>query len=165
MAAPTVAALLDYETNLEDALAGHFNNTLSGVQVLTPRILIGSAPILTTPRVTLSVQITGTNPNQTGTRPSDSSDYDSHKIGTVQVGATTRRDATGQSLGTLRGQCRQTMLQATAALNSNTLPYYQVVILREASTTSAANPENDEIASLLTYNLEFYIKTDQWPAS
>lgn len=165
MAAPTVAALLDYEGNIEDALAGYFNNTLSGVQVLTPRVLIGAAPILTTPRVTIAVQITGTNPNQTGTRPSDSSDYDSHKLGTVQVSATTRRDATGQALGTLRGQCRQAMLQATAALNSNTLPYYQIVTLREGSTTSGANPDNDEIASVLTYNLEFYIIPAQWPSS
>lgn len=165
MPASTVAVLLDYESNFENALATHFSNTLSNVQILTPRVLIASAPILVTPRVTISTTITGTNPNQTGTRPSDGSDYDSHKIGTIQLAATTRRDATGQALGTLRGQCRQAMLQATAALNSNTLPYYQTVILREASTTSAANPDNDEIASVLTYNLEFYIKPDQWPAS
>ena len=164
MAATTIAFLLDYETNIEDALRTHFSNTISNTQILTPRVLISSAPILTTPRVAISVSISGTNPNQTGTRPTYNTDYDSHKLGTVQLIATTRRDGTGQSLGTLRGQCRQAMLSATAALNVNTLPFYQVITLREAATTPLSDPDNDEIMAQISYNLEFYIKPDQWPA-
>ena len=165
MPASTIAALLDYETNIEDALKAHFENTLPTTQILTPRVLIGTAPILTTPRITLVVGITGTNANQTGTRAGTSQDYDSHKLGTVQAIGTTRRDGTGQSLGTIRGNIRQAMLQATAALNSNTLPYYQVITLREGSCVSLSDSENDEISTQITYNLEFYIKPDQWPAS
>lgn len=112
-AAPsTIAALLDYETNIEDALKAHFQNTLPTTQILTPRVLIGTAPILTTPRITLVVGVTGTNANQTATRANTSQDYDSHKLGTVQAIGTTRRDGTGQSLGTIRGNIRQAMLQA-----------------------------------------------------
>jgi hypothetical protein len=165
MPAATIAALLDYETNIEDALKAHFQNTLPTTQILTPRVLIGTAPILTTPRITLVVGITGTNANQTATRANTSQDYDSHKLGTVQAIGTTRRDGTGQSLGTIRGNIRQAMLQATAALNVNTLPYYQVITLREGSCVSLSDAENDEISTQITYNLEFYIKPDQWPAS
>ena len=115
MPAATIAALLDYETNIEDALKAHFQNTLPTTQILTPRVLIGTAPILTTPRITLVVGVTGTNANQTATRANTSQDYDSHKLGTVQAIGTVRRDGTGQSLGTIRGNIRQAMLQATAA--------------------------------------------------
>mgnify|MGYP000567760366 CR=1 FL=1 len=57
MPAATIAALLDYETNIEDALKAHFQNTLPTTQILTPRVLIGTAPILTTPRITLVVGV------------------------------------------------------------------------------------------------------------
>ena len=164
MPASTIAALLDYEGNIEDALKDHFSNTIANTQILTPRVLLTTQPILTTPRVTISVSISGTNPNQTGTRPTYNTDYDSHKLGSVQLLATVRRDGAGQALGTLRGQCRQAMLAATAALNSNVLPYYQIITLREGGTTPLSDPENDEIAAQLTYNLEFYIKPTEWPS-
>jgi hypothetical protein len=165
MAAPTISALLDYETNIEDALKTYLTNVMATTQILTPRVLYSSQPILTTPRVAVSVTITGTNPNQTGTRTTDSKDYDSHKLGMVSLVATTRRDASGQSLGSLRGNCRAAMESATAALNSNTLPYYQILTLREAGSGIGADPENDEISAMLTWNLAFYIKPDQWASN
>lgn len=154
--------LLDFETNYEDALATYLANNIANTQILTPRTLASSQAVLTTPRITIACQITGTNPDQTGTRATDSKDYDSHKLGTLSLVCVTRRDASGQSLGTLRGKARVAMLAATAALNANNLPYYQTITLREGAATMGSDGENDEIFSTLQYNLEFYIKPDQW---
>lgn len=154
--------LLDYESNYEDALANYFANAIPNTQILTPRVLLTTQPILTTPRITVACQVTGTNPNQTGVRTTDSKDYDSHKLGTISLVCVTRRDATSQSLGTLRGKARVAMLSATAALTTNNLPYYQTITLREGAATMGSDGENDEIYTSLTYNLEFAIKQDQW---
>jgi hypothetical protein len=167
MPATTVAALLDYETNYENALAGYLDNVnaLSSVQVLTPRTLLTTDPVLTTPRITVSMSLSGTNPNQQATRSNTSAVYDSHKIGNLTLNCTIRRDGSGQSLTTVRGGVREAMLSASAALNSNNLPYYQTVTVREESSTFGPGTENDEIQCQLSYLVEFYIKPDQWPAS
>ena len=165
MPASTVAALLDYETNYENAVAGYLDNVnaLSSCQILTPRSLLTTEPILTTPRITVSMSLTGTNPNQQDTR-SNGDEYDSHKIGSLALNCVIRRDGSGQSLTTLRGGVREAMLSATAALNSNNLPYYQTLVLREQASAFGPGAENDELQCSLTYGVEFYIKADQWPA-
>lgn len=167
MPASTVAALLDYETNYENAIAGYLDNVnaLSSVQILTPRTLLTSEPILTTPRITVSMAITGTNPNQQATRANTSAEYDCHKIGALTLNCVVRRDGSGQSMTTVRGGVREAMLSATAALNSNNLPYYQTITLREESSSFGPGVENDEIQATLTYGVEFYILPTQWPAS
>ena len=162
MAAPTNAALLDYEGNIEDALGTYLSNVLTATQVITPRTLIGTAPVLTTPRVTLSVQVTATDPNQQNNRTTDSKSYDSHKLGTVTLSCATRRDGTGLSLGALRGRVRVAMLDATAALTSTNLPYYEIQTLREGSATMASDADNDEILTVLSYSLAFFILPTQW---
>lgn len=164
MPASTIAALLDYETNIENALGTWLDNTLANVQVLTPRTLLTSDPILTTPRVTVTLQVTGTNPNQQGYR-ANGNEYDAHKLGALTLSAVISRNNTSQSLTTLRGGIRQAMLSATAALNSNNLAYYQVVTLREQSSDTGPNGENDEIACRLGYAIEWFIKPEQWPST
>ncbi len=165
MAAPTNAALLDYETAIEDALATYLATLLTGTQILTPRTVLSTSGTLSTPRVQLSVEITGTNANQQNDRTTDGLWYDSHKLAQLSLACIVRRDTSGQSIGTLRGKVRVAMLSATAALTSNNLPYYQVITLREGSSRAGINPENDEIFHQLTYALEFWIKPDQWAAS
>lgn len=165
MPASTVAALLDYETNYENAIAGYLDNVnaLSSVQILTPRTLLTSEPILTTPRITVSLALTGTNPNQQATRANTSAEYDSHKFAQLTLNCVTHRDGSGQSLTTIRGGVREAMLKATAALNGNNLPYYQTLTVREESSNFGPGVENDEIQATLTYGVEFYIIPTQWP--
>ncbi len=165
MAAPTNAALLDYESNYESALATYLGTALTGTQVLTPQTILSSAGNLTTPRITVVANVSGTNANQQGNRTTDGAEYDSHKLGSITLACATRRDASGQSFGTLRGKARVAMLAATAALNGTNLPYYETVTLREASSSMTSDQDNDEIVCVLTYSLEFYIKPDQWAAS
>ena len=162
MSAPTNAALLDYETNIEDALGSYLSNVLTATQVLTPRTVIGTAQILTTPRVTLSVQISGTDPNQQNNRATDSLSYDSHKLGSVTLSCVTRRDGSGLSLGTLRGRVRTALLSATAALTSSNLPYYEIRELREGASTVGSDADNDEIICTINYSLAFFILPTQW---
>lgn len=150
------AAKLDYETNYEDALAVVLAAALSGVQILTPRTLLSSAPILTTPRVTIGLQVTGTNPNQQAT-DTTSGLYDAHKLGVFTLAATVRRDGTGQSLGTLRGGIRLALLKGATALNATNLPNYQTITLREQGSAMSPGAENDEITCQLNYAVEFYV--------
>lgn len=165
MAAPNNATLLDYEGNIEDALATYLASVITSTQVLTPRTLQTSQEILTTPRVTASLAVSGTNPNQQANRATDSGEYDSFKSGILSLTCVVRRDASGQSLGTLRGKVRAALLKPTAAFNGTNLPYYQVVTLREIGSSLSSDPENDEISSQLSYLIEWYIKPDQWAAS
>lgn len=167
MPASSIAELLDYEKNYEDALATYLAAQLTGVQVLTSRSLLttSGAELLTTPRVTVAMTLTGTNPNQQANRTTDGAEYDCHKLAQVSLTAVIRRNATGQNLTTLRGGIRKAMLAATAALNGTTLPYYQTITLREAGATRGFDGDNDEIAYELGYALEFFIKPDQWASS
>lgn len=165
MAASSIAELLDYETNIEDALKTHLTSSLGSTQILTSRTLLTSQEIVTTPRVTVAVQISGTNPNQQAQRTTDNAEYDCHKLGSVTLDAVIRRNGSGQSLTTLRGGIRKAMLEATSALNGTTLPYYQVITLREGSSAPSYDKDNDEIMMTMTYALEFFIKPDQWPVS
>lgn len=165
MAAPTNAALLDYESNIEDALGTYLTAQIASTQILTPRTVLSTSGTLSTPRVTLSVEITGTNANQQNDRTTDGQTYDSHKIGQLSLACIVRRDAGTQALGTLRGTVRNALLSATAALNSNNLPYYQIITLREGSSRLSFDEANDEISHSISYALEFFIKPDQWAAS
>lgn len=165
MAAPSIAALLDYETNIEDALATYLAAQISSTQVLTTRTLLTAEESLETPRVTVAVQIGGTDPNQQNNRTTDGAEYDSHKTGTLTLVAVMRRNASGQSMTTLRGGIRKAMLSATAALTASNLPYYQVTLLREGSCVAGFDATNDELSYTLNYSLEFFIKPDQWAAS
>lgn len=165
MPASSIAVLLDYETNIEDALATYLAAQIASTQILTTRTLLTSQEILTTPRITVAVSIAGTNPNQQNERTTDSAAYDSHKLGSVNLVAVMRRNASGQSLTTLRGGIRKAMLEATAALTVSNLPYYQIITLREGSSSPGYDKDNDEITLSMTYQLEFFIKPDQWPAS
>lgn len=167
MPAPSIAALLDYETNYEDALATYLDAQLTGVQVLTPRTLITAAEggELTTPRVTVQMMLGGTYPNQEQQRTTDGAWYDSMKFGTLTLTSVIQRNGSGQSLTTLRGGIRKAMLAATAALNGTTLPYYQTLLVREGACQMSVGDTNDELIYAQSYELQFAIKTDQWAAT
>lgn len=165
MPASSIAVLLDYETNIEDALAAYLAAQIGSAQVLTTRTLLTTETQLETPRITIGVSISGTNPNQQDVRTTDSAEYDSHKLGTVTLTGVIRRNGSGQSMTTIRGGIRKAMLAATAALTASNLPYYQIVTLREGSTSQGFDADNDEISTTISYNLEFAIKPDQWAAT
>lgn len=166
MPASSIAQLLNYEGNYENAVRTYLAAQLTGVQVLTPETLLTDETILETPRVTVAFQLAGTFANQQANRTTDSAEYDAYKLGTLTLAGYVQRNNTSQSLQTLRGGVRKAMLAATAALNSNTLPYYQTVILREGpSQAPLAGENNDEIGFSQSYAVEFWIKPDQWAAS
>lgn len=165
MAAPSNAVLLDYEGNIEDAVAAYLTTAISGATILTPRTTIEAVEELPTPRVAVTFAVTGTFANQQANRATDGGEYDSMKSGTLQLVCAARRDASAQSLGTLRGKVRVAMLKATAALTSSNLPYYQFITIREGGSSFGGNSVNDEITASISYAVDFYIKPDQWAAS
>jgi len=165
--ASSIPSLLDFETNIEDALRTFLlGSTYFGAahQVLTPRTLASTEAVLETPRVTLALTITGSGPQELQ-RNTDSALYQAQRLGSLQIIAIARRDASGQALGTMRGKIRKAMLDATAALDSTALPYYNILTAIEGGSQSSADAENDEIAWAVTYVIEFIIRPDVWPAS
>ena len=165
MAAPSNAVLLDFEGNIEDAVATYLATVISGTTILTPRTAIGVVEFLPTPRVAVTFTVSGTFANQQANRSTDSGEYDAMKSGTLQLVCAVRRDASAQSLGTLRGKVRVAMLKPTAALNGTSLPYYQFITIREAASAFSSQAINDEIICQVTYAVDFYIKPDQWASS
>lgn len=168
MAAPDNATLLDFESQYEDATVTYLEG-ISGTpfeQVLTTRTLNSVEGNLETPRAMVRMTSAGINQaEQEATRTTDGERYYCHYNGQIEVTAATRRNDVTQDHGKLRGWLRVAMLGATAAYNSNTVPYYQTLRLRESGADQTFDADNDEIVSALTYDIEWFIKPDQWAAS
>jgi hypothetical protein len=166
MAAPDIPTLLDYETNLEDALTAYLVSRHATWQVLTDRTAPAAEGKLRTPRVEVAFTLTGsgTAEHQAGNRP-DEPYYESEKIGTLTVSVVAQRGASGQSLGQMRGALREDMLPRTLALTSVNVPYYEILDVTETGSTPSIFADNDEIISELTWSLRFFIKPAAWPAS
>lgn len=168
MAAPDNATLLDFESQYEDATKTYLD-AISGTpfeQVLTPRTLNSVESNLETPRAMVRLTSSGINSSeQEAVRTTDSARYYAHYNGQLEITVATRRNDTSQDHGKLRGWLRVAMLGASAAFNSNTVPYYQTLRVQESGASQAFDGENDEIMSALTYNVEWFIKPDQWAAS
>ena len=164
MPAPTIAALLDYETILEDALVAYFKSLYPAWQVLTDRTTPEDEAKLETPRIEIAIALTGsgTAEHQAQNRPEEAH-YESHKTGTLSIRAVARRPKADQSLGTMRGQLRQAMLPRTLALTSVNVPYYEITHVVEAGSAPAFFAGNDEIQCELTWDIAWFIKPDAWP--
>jgi hypothetical protein len=164
MPAPTIAALLDYETNLEDALVAYFAQLYPAWQVLTDRTTPEEESKLRTPRIEIAVAQTGSGSaeHQAQNRP-DKAYYESHKTGSLSIRAVARRPASDQSLGTMRGQLRQAMLPDTLSLTSVNVPYYEITHIAEGGSSPAFFAGNDEIQCELTWDIAWFIKPDAWP--
>lgn len=168
MAAPTNANLLDFESNYENALVTYLTaiNGTPFAQTLTMRTLATAEAYLETPRAMVRMTSAGINPSeQESLRTTDSARYYCHYNGQIEMTVATRRNDATQDHGKLRGWLRVAMLGATASFNSNTVPYYETLRLSEAGSSQTYDPDNDEIVSAVTYNLEWFIKPDQWAAS
>jgi hypothetical protein len=164
MPAPTIAALLAYELNIEDAYATALDGITTGVQILTSRTTLVVAGELATPRVEISLAVTGTGP-QENLRTTDNASYRSHKLGLLTIKVSCRREATSQLFGNMLGFIRGSLLEATQIFDATNLPYYQIAHLVETSSASEIFPGNDEIQSVLAYAIEWWIKPDQWPVA
>lgn len=164
MAAPTIAALLDFETNIEDAFAVYLRIAHPTYQVLTPRTIPSDQDKLRTPRFELSLAITGSGSSEHD-RTIDGKTYESSRTGSLSIRAATRRADPDNLLGTLRGQLRAALLPATLAVDATDLPYYALTHITEAGASPQSFAGNDEIISDLSWSIAWFIKPDQWPAS
>lgn len=164
MPAADIPTLFDFESAYEDALANYFAsiNGAPFAQVVTPRSNITEDSELVTPRIAISLAITGTGDKE-DFRPSGANYY-SHKLASLTLAVASQRSNTAQNHGNLRGRTRQAMLEMTAALNANTLPNYQTVFVTEQSSAQTIVETNDEIVTQLTYAVEFWIPPSSWPS-
>lgn len=164
MPAPTIAALLDYETNLEDALVAYFAQRFTAWQVLTDRTTPEDEDKLRTPRIEIAIAQTGsgTSEHQAQNRPGEAY-YESHKTGTLSIRAVARRPKADQSIGTMRGQLRESMLPRTLSLTPVNVPYYEITHVAESGSAPAFFAGNDEIQCELSWDIAWFIKPEAWP--
>ena len=170
MSAPNIATLYDFESAYEDAVKNYFANVNVGgqvfAQVVTPRTNLTAAEFLVTPRLQVKVAMTGigSGQEQPVTSANVSSNYYSHYTASLTLDVVTARSNASQLHGLLRGAVRQGMLEYTAALNSNTVPYYQTPFVTPQGSQQAIDGENDEIQTQLSYALDVFIQPSSYPA-
>ena len=158
MAAPSIASLFDFETHFQSAietiLAGYGLNLLSAHETAT----------LKTPYIQVKFESAGRADDTLVLRPSTSNYYHPHYLGLASITVGTRINEVGQTHGTYRGLVRQYMSYLQRAITSSNLPYYDLVSTLERPTQSAVDADNDRAITILTFELDFLIRTDAWPA-
>lgn len=175
MSAPNIATLYDFESAYEDALAGYFANVnIGGVtfrQVLTPRTNLVTANFKATPRLQIKGSVLGLAPSGSGVQEDSvtigntATRYYSFYTIAVTMDVVTQRSNASQPHGLYRGATRQGMLEYTASMNANTVPYYETVFVNPGSSSQAVDPDNDEIITQLAYSIDFHIPPSSFPNS
>ncbi len=169
MSAPNIATLYDWESHYEDALANYFANLNVGgfafAQVLTPRTNINLAEEMITPRLQIKAATLGMLPAGSGISEQvvNGGRYYAAMQVQVTLDVCTARNNNLQPHGLLRGATREAMLEATAILNANTVPFYQTPFVNQMGATQAIDADNDEIQTQLTYGLDIFIPPSSYP--
>lgn len=175
MAAPNIATLFDFESAYEDALRNYFLNVnIGGItfnQVLTPRTNANVEAFRETPRLQIKAGVVGLAASGAGVQETSvtlnntaAAYYSYYTIG-VTMDVCTSRQNVSQPHGLLRGATRQGMLEYTASMNNNTVPYYQTAFVNPGASTQVIDAQNDEIITSLQWNLDFFIPAAQFPNS
>lgn len=165
MPASSEAVLFDYYGAIPAAFATALATVYSGdsVQLLTQRTLQGAAEKKTTPRVEISLRITGSPEHHSYDR--SNVEYRDTRQGQVIFRCITRRDGSGQSLGTLVGKLLANLRKGKTLITSSNLAYYEVIYLEESGGEEDFEVENDEIALAIAADIEFQIKPTEFPVS
>jgi len=167
MPASTISQILAYGPIVEDAFAAYFANIAAvsnaNTQILTSRTRLTAAPFLRTPRISISV--THRANTEQRARTAGGLEFYCQKLFGLELQFAVNRENTSQSLATLEGLGFEACSGFAAALNSNSLPFYQVVTLEESGGASSIEADNDEIISALTWDGSLFIRPEQWPAS
>ena len=153
--------LLDFETTYEDAAAACLSNSVSAAQILTPRTTITDESRLMTPRVAVRCALSATFDHQYAY--SNSAIIHDCKQVSLEIACVTRRDDATQAHGELRSKVRAAMLYGAQAFTGNTVPYYQTLDVIETSSQQGKTGENDEVVTILTYQINFAIKATSYP--
>jgi len=175
MSAPNIATLYDFETAYEDALRNYFINVNVGGftfnQVLTPRTNLTAEAFVETPRLQIRAGITGLAASGGGvqetavTLNNTATNYYSYYSLGVTLDVVTSRSNASQPHGLYRGATRQGMLEYTASMNANTVPYYQTAFVNPGASVQAVDQDNDEIITSISYSLDFFIPPASFPNS
>lgn len=167
MPAATTETVLDFETNIEDAVRTFLLTTPyfgAAHQILTPRTLLTTEAELETPRITVQLSVTGSGA-QERQRTTDGLWYQAHKTGSLVITGVTRRDGSGQDIGAMRGKIRKAMLELSAAFDDTNMPYYYMFTVVESGTVNSAGEGNDELAAQITFAIEFFIRPTAFSSS
>jgi len=174
-AAPNIATLYDFESQYENAVQNYFTNINVGgqvfAQVVTPRSNLTATEFTVTPRLQVKLGQTGLGASGSSFQESPvtvanvASNYYSYYEFGLQLDVVTARSNSSQNHGLLRGAVRQGMLEITASLNANTIPYYQTAYVTPMSSMQGIDADNDEIQTQLTYALSVFIPPSSFPAN
>ena len=159
MSAPSLAALYDFETQLETAVASIL--TAGGVTVA------GKARAdvtLTTPCCEVTSSISGPYPASAPDFYSVSGDYRPCTFsGTVQVHILTDRKRNASSHGTFRGGVRALLYAFVSKFTSSNLPYLEVFDAQESGSFNSVDDERGLDLTTLSWEVRFAILPTAWP--
>lgn len=175
MPAPNIAFLYDFESPYEDALQAYFANINVGgqtfAQVVTPRSNQWTEEYQVTPRLQIRASVIGLGADGSGVKQDFivagnvmTNYYSYYKMG-VTLDVVSQRSNNLQNHGILRGATRQGMLEITATLNSNSVPYYQTPFVNPGASLQSIDSANDEIITQLAYELDVFIPPSSFPNS
>lgn len=162
MPAASEEVLFDYEANIEDPLATALASLMTGVQILTARTTQAAEEHKETPRVEIALIVSGSPEHHSKDRAGV--EYRDTREGSLTfLCASTRGAAAGLTLGALCGKLRANLRKGKTLLNASNCPYYEIVWLEEAASQPQFDAENDEIQRVITADIQWWIKPDQFP--
>ena len=164
MAAPDLATLFDFETNLE-AAAKVFLSNATGISQDSIFCTMDQDE-LTLPRIEVTVEIAeGIDPPVKRSTVSDIEDYLNYSANVmIRVVTDALEDGTEASHRTIRGNVRAEMLQNANnwTTTPDLLPYYSVQYQRPMGTSYEI--DGNLSVSTLAYDIRFAVRNDAWPA-
>lgn len=160
MSAPTLAALYDFETQIETAVAGVL--TAGGVTVGgTAR----GADVLNSPCVEVVCNLNGPWPGGNSTRLfSVGGDYRPDQFSaSLLVTVLTDRKRNASSHGAFRGNVRALLYQFVSKFTGSNLPYLVIMDCTETGSSQSQDESRCLDITVLSWDVRFAILPTAWP--
>lgn len=168
MAAPTYAALYDWETLMEDGIASAIGTILTAASITAQINTTRDGATESTPRIDVMFSPGNSNGHMTAIGQANPKQVPDQFDGTATIRISTARPiSTGNAAihGTIRGWVRYTMSAGARGLTEGSLPYLQILDMLPAGSASQIYDEKSQDITELSYKVTFAIRQTAWPLS
>jgi hypothetical protein len=164
MPAPDFFTLYDFETQIETAWKTVLVTALAAVPITCQVLVTRDSATDNTPRIELSMALRGII-SQRRIEGNKLVPNAFNAVMTARVVTTRPVDNTGTPLhGTIRGLVRNTMAANTDVINNTLLPWLQILEYLPGAGSPQIIDEKEQDVTELTYDFQFAIANEAWPA-